>query len=226
MLKINSLVKPVCMCMYVCTYVHIRVHIPVCLSVCLSVCLCVHLSVHWLFDLLVFSQLPLKAVQPQKFECTASSGQIYLKRIRTYIRSNNFIAEGFGLINCIKRELRVYTVDRSIDTTQSSWCWLCCVLKIKCLIVNNVYVARLQEFLLGRGHGTQNWCGRGSCYGVRLSGDVVEQSHNEGINCSQTFRPQGSLSVTEQLCDWQRPSRWKYLTLFISFNCSSSAPFN
>ena len=33
-----------------------------------------------------------------------------------------------------------------------------------------------------------------------LNGDIVEQSHSKGVNCSETFQPRGSSSVTKLLC--------------------------
>ena len=37
------------------------------------------------------------------------------------------------------------------------------------------------------GKGQQ--CDRGSCYGIKPNGDVVEQSRSKEVNCSETFRP-------------------------------------
>ena len=36
---------------------------------------------------------------------------------------------------------------------------------------------------------TQQGCGSSACYGVKLNGDVVEQSLSKGVNCSETFQP-------------------------------------
>ena len=35
----------------------------------------------------------------------------------------------------------------------------------------------------------------------KSNGDVVEQSRNKRVNCSETLRPQGSLSVAKRFCD-------------------------
>ena len=35
-------------------------------------------------------------------------------------------------------------------------------------------------------------CGRGSCYGIKLKGDVVKQSRSKGVYCSEVFQPLGS----------------------------------
>ena len=57
-------------------------------------------------------------------------------------------------------------------------------------------------------------CGKGSCYGVKLNRDVLEES--------------GSLSITNLFCEWQRPSKSKCDTAFYttSINCSTTSPFN
>ena len=36
---------------------------------------------------------------------------------------------------------------------------------------------------------TQQGCGSSACYGVKLNGDIVEQSLSKGVNCSETFQP-------------------------------------
>ena len=35
----------------------------------------------------------------------------------------------------------------------------------------------------------------------KSNGDVVEQSRNKRVNCCETLRSQGSLSVTKKFCD-------------------------
>ena len=52
--------------------------------------------------------------------------------------------------------------------------------------------------------------GRGTCYGCKLNGGIVEQSPSKEINCSEMFQPRGSLSVQNVL--GLRPSRLNCLT--------------
>ena len=48
-------------------------------------------------------------------------------------------------------------------------------------------------------HHQLSRCGRDSCYGVKLNGDAVEQSHSKVIHCSDTFRLLKGLRQSQKL---------------------------
>ena len=84
--------------------------------------------------------------------------------------------------------------------------------------------------LLQNLHGTITkvqfmWCSGGSCYGVKVNGDVVEQSCSKGVNCRETFWPWGSLSVTQLWLSFvidKDPRGWNVSLQFTPLLCDCS----
>ena len=75
------------------------------------------------------------------------------------------------------------------------------IIEVACLSVIDlqcVFVQLVKLVTVAAGHhssrkeatvGKGQQCDRGSCYGIKPNGDVVEQSRSKGVNCSETFQP-------------------------------------
>ena len=70
------------------------------------------------------------------------------------------------------------------------------------------------------------WCGRGSCYGSRLSLKYLSNSRSKKGVDSRTIRPWRSSSATATFCSWWRPSWSKRPTINLLscyVNCSDTS---
>ena len=81
---------------------------------------------------------------------------------------------------------------------------ICC---LACSLLPYMITMISGEHMFHRGQQQHyKWCGRGSCYGVKLNWDVVEQSHSKGGNCSETFWTRwGSSRQSQSVIAQQHP---------------------